>query len=227
MNLNRSTLHHVIIRTFIDCGYPPTVSQLASKFGASTDSIVEALIDLQDYHGVVLHPGSHEIWIAHPFSAAPTAHIVRNKGREWWGCCAWCALGVATLIGGTANIHTIIGNTVQSPTIRIANGKLIDKDYVVHFPVKMANAWDNVHYTCSMMLFFPNENDIDEWCTRHNVTKGDVRSIEQVWNFSKEWYGSHANQNWKKWTIDEAIDLFRRHGLDGPIWVLEGDAEHF
>jgi len=55
----------------------------------------------------------------------------------------------------------------------------------------MKNAWDNVTYTCSLMLSFPSEQDVDEWCNRHGVDKGDVRKVEDFWPFAKKWY--------KKW----------------------------
>ena len=38
--------------------------------------------------GVVLQPNSDEIWVAHPFSSAPTTCVVRSDSRTWWGNCA-------------------------------------------------------------------------------------------------------------------------------------------
>jgi hypothetical protein len=50
--------------------------------------------------------------------------------------------------------------------------------------------------------------------------KGDVRPIEQVWGFAREWYGRHCDPNWTKWTQEEAAEMFARHALTGPIWEL-------
>jgi hypothetical protein len=44
------------------------------------------------------------------------------------------------------------------------NGKIIDTNFVVHFPIPMRQAWDNVIYTCSIMLLFRNEAQVDDWC---------------------------------------------------------------
>jgi len=62
---------------------------------------------------------------------------------------------------------------------------------------------------------------------RTGIPKGDVRPIEQVWNFSTEWYGRHADADWTKWSLREAADIFARHGLSGPTWALSEDAGRF
>ena len=58
------------------------------------------------------------------------------------------------------------------------------------------------------------------WCAKRGKIKGDVRPIEQVWGFAREWYGRHCDPDWTKWTQEEAAEIFARHGLTGPIWEL-------
>ena len=84
----------------------------------------------------------------------------------------------------------------------------------------MQNAWDNVIYTCSTMLLFENENQIDYWCRRHNIPKGDVQPISKIWEFSKVWYGNHLNPNWEKWTSEEAAQIFKDFGLVSKTWKI-------
>jgi hypothetical protein len=91
----------------------------------------------------------------------------------------------------------------------------------------MSNAWDNVIYTCSVMLLFRNEAEVDEWCSTRGIPKGDVRPIEQIWNFAAEWYGRHADADWTKWSLRDAVVIFRRHNLTGPIWSIGDNAERF
>ena len=227
VDLNNSTLHHVIIDTVLERGFAPTAAELAQRFQRSRDEIGTALHELAQDHGVVLHPGSDEIWVVHPFSMAPTGFVVRAGDREWWGNCAWCSLGVVALAGGTATITTALGAVGRQVTVKVEAGVLLDRDYVVHFPVRMTNAWDNVLFTCSMMLLFDTEASIDDWCARRGWAKGDVRSIEQVWAFAREWYGRHRDPDWVKWTAEEASDMFARHGLTGPIWELPASGKRF
>jgi hypothetical protein len=77
------------------------------------------------------------------------------------------------------------------------------------------------------MLIFENENQIDGWTKKHNIPKGDIQPIENVWNFSKKWYRNHLNPDWTKWTIEEADEMFRKFELKDRIWLLEDSKERF
>lgn len=225
--MNDSSLHHAIIASFLDRLRPPTIRELAAHFGSDEASARRGLRALADNHGVVLHPHSDEVWVAHPFASSATSFVVRARGRSWWGNCAWCSLGVAHLAGGTATIETRLGALEEHATLRIDDGKLLDTDFVVHFPIPMRHAWDNVIYTCSVMLLFRNEAEVDAWCAERGVPKGDVRPVEQVWGLAAEWYGRHAAPDWIKWSTAQAAEIFRRHNLTGPIWALSDDAARF
>ncbi len=225
--MNDSRLHHLIIASFLERQRPPTVSEIAAHFKCSDVDARRALRQLATNHGVVLHPKSDEVWVAHPFSAAPTTFVVRSGARKWWGNCAWCSLGVAHLAGGTATVETRLGALDEQVSIRIENGRVIDMDFVVHFPIPMRHAWDNVIYTCSIMLLFRNEAQVTEWSAARGLPKGDVRPIQQVWAFAAEWYGRHAAPDWVKWSTTEAAAVFCRHNLAGPIWSLSEDAGRF
>ena len=222
--MNDSTLHAAIIDSFLHRQRPPTVRELADHFGQREPGPVRAALrGLAERHGVVLHPGSDEVWVAHPFSAAPTSFVVKSGGRSWWGNCAWCSLGLAHLAGGDAVIETRDGGLGEPAIIRIEDGRLLDTDHVVHFPIPMRDAWNNVIYTCSVMLLFRSEGHVEAWCAERGVRRGDVRPIAQIWPVAAEWYGRHAEPTWTKWSMREAAAMFERHGLSGPTWEL-GDA---
>ncbi|MFL9898015.1 alkylmercury lyase family protein [Paraburkholderia fungorum] len=175
--MNDSSLHETIISFFLEHQRPPTIGEIASRFECNEADARKGLRALAQNHGVVLHSYSDDIWVAHPFSAAPTTCVVKSGNRKWWGNCAWCSLGLAHLAGGSATIETRLGAINDHAAIRIENGRLLDKDFVVHFPIPMKQAWDNVIYTCSIMLLFRNEAQVDDWCTSRGIPKGDVRPI--------------------------------------------------
>ena len=77
------------------------------------------------------------------------------------------------------------------------------------------------------MLVFDDEADIDPWCGRTGIPKGDVRPLPVVAAFAREWYAPYLDENWRKRSTVEARALFARHGLDGPIWDLPADGERF
>ena len=225
--MNNSSLHFEIIDSFIEHQRPPTIDGLATKFGVDKPAVVSALNDLADYHGVVLHPTTREVWIAHPFSSTPTPFVVKSGLKKWWGNCAWCSLGLVHLIGGSATIETRIAGIETPVSIRIENGTLLDDELFVHFPIPMKNAWDCVTYTCSLMLVFQSETQVDEWCASRALPKGDVRPIKQVWSFAAEWYAKHADQNWQKCSVADAVQIFDRHQLTHSVWQLEQGAGRF
>ena len=225
--MNNSSLHEAIISSFLQRQRAPSVEELASTFSSSSEDVRNSLRELAEYHGVVLHPKTDEVWIAHPFSSAPTMCVVHSGRKKWWGNCAWCSLGVACLAGGDVDIESRIGGIDEMVRIQIGNGAVVDKDFVVHFPIPMQKAWDNVVYTCSVMLFFRSRVQVEEWCAERGVPVGDILPIEQAWAFASEWYSRHADPGWVKWTVQEAAEMFKRHGLGGPIWDLPQEVGRF
>jgi hypothetical protein len=183
--ITNSNLHYSIIKGIIDNGFAPSIEELANSLNSDKNEVIKGLKDLQEYHGVVLHPKEPKIWVIHPFSLAPTNFYLKTKNGEWWGNCARCSLGVAALIKDDVKITTTIGAETEQIEINIVNGEIQEKNYFIHFPIPMKNAWDNVIYTCSNMLIFENEAQIDQWTKRHNIPKGDIQPIEKIWNFSK------------------------------------------
>lgn len=220
--LTHGLLHATILKYIIDHGYAPDATGLASLLALAESDVIQALQALEEYHGVVLHPNSARIWVIHLFSLAPTNFVVRTTatGKEWWGNCAWCSLGVAALLDQNVTITTTLGADRQQVTLHIVDGQIQDTGFCVHFPIPMTQAWDNVIYTCSTMLLFETEADIDRWCQQHRVNKGDVQPIETIWNFAKVWYGNHLNPQWTKWTNRQARDIFNRFGLTHPVWHI-------
>ncbi|WP_268832586.1 alkylmercury lyase family protein [Pseudoalteromonas sp. SMS1] len=225
--LNNSTLHFYIMNNLVETGRAPKVSQIAKAFEQSPSDVIAALKTLQEIHGVVLHPHSNEVWVMHPFSTAPTNFYIQSSGKSWWGNCAWCSLGAAFLLDRDLTITTNIGAEAKQIVIEIKNGQLQQNNLYVHFPIPMQAAWDNVIYTCSTMLLFESQAQIDDWCHRHDLNKGDVQPIEHVWEFAKVWYGNHLNPAWEKWSISQARAMFEKFNLTHQIWALPADNKRF
>lgn len=219
--IDQSTLHCTIISKIVEQGFAPTVDDLCSQFSASRDRVINGLTALAHNHGVVLHPKTSEIWVIHPFSLAPTNFCLESSRGKWWANCVWCSLGAAALLQSNVSITTTLGGETRQVQLRIVNGELLDKEFLIHFPVPMNRSWDNVIFTCSVMCLFESIESIDSWCLRHNIAKGDVQPVEKIWRFSRAWYGNHLSPSWTKWTSSEASALFEQFELTGRIWDLE------
>ena len=238
-----ATLHFVAIRHLLDYGHFPSNDVLAAKLSLDVEHVSTALEALQQYHGCVLHPHCARLWVVHPFSSSPTLFWVQRrsvpdengerKTDGWWANCAWCAFGAAAILlcdnnsRPTGELESIfvdskLGGEESPVRLQIfPDGRLEGpKNCVVHFPVPMVDAWDNVMYTCSVMLLFNGEMDVHQWCARHGVEAGDVRPIEAIWAMARDWYGQHLNPAWKKWSLSEAAEIFTKHGLTTATWKL-------
>ncbi|CAF0826958.1 unnamed protein product [Adineta steineri] len=221
MNLNLSSLHHILLKGIVENGYAPSIETLSINFQRTKQDIMQCLKDLEEYHGVVLHPKTSEVWIIHPFSLSPTNFWVETSKCQWWGNCAWCSLGIAAILNEDVTITTTLAGESKQIKISIKNGQIItDQCLFIHFPIPMKNAWDNVVFTCSVMQIFLSEIDIDNWCKRHNFPKGDIQPIENIWNFARIWYGNHLQQDWKKWTNEQAKSIFEKFNLTHNIWDI-------
>lgn len=225
--IDNGRLHSEILKHIIKFGYAPDCEEISRIFECNQDVTVKSLISLQEYHGVVLHPNEVKIWVIHPFSLAPTNFVIKSKSGIWWGNCAWCSLGAAAILNEDVTITTNIGAYDEQVVLTINDGKLANDDLYIHFPISMKNAWNNVIFTCSNMLVFRNEIQINEWTKRHNIPKGDIQPIQNIWNFSKVWYGKHLNYDWKKWTTKEAKELFEKFELKGNTWDLDISGTRF
>lgn len=83
------TIRIAVIRHLIEKGRAPEPRELAAAYDCTEEQIDHALIRLHDHHGLVLHPhsvagqaGGRRIWLAHPFSTAPTHFFVERAGAR-------------------------------------------------------------------------------------------------------------------------------------------------
>lgn len=218
-------LHYELIRGIVDRCSVPSREQLLRRLACSEHELEVAFEQLAVEHGVVLHPNSTRVWAIHPFSLAPTPFLVESGQKKWWGNCAWCSLGIAVLADEPCVITTTLGAEGEQVRLAVQNGQVEPNDFVVHFPIPMTRAWDNVMYTCSTMLLFKDEQQVSEWSERRRIARGDVQPVTKVLELAKRWYGEHLRPDWQKKSIADAQNIFDELGLDHPIWSLPTSQE--
>jgi hypothetical protein len=213
-------VHHGVLRAIVEDGHAPAAAELGDRLGVSVAEIDASLRRLHDGHGLVLHPGSTTVWIAHPFSLSPTATWVASAGGGWWAPCVWCAMGIVALAAPDATLHTRLGGEAEELRLAIRAGRPVGEDLVVHFALPPRDAWSNVIHYCATVLAFRSAADVDAWCVRHRLPRGAVVSMAQVVELGRAWYGKHLDPAWRKWTMQEAQVIFERVGLSGEFWRL-------
>ncbi len=212
-------VHHAVLSTFVRRGHPPSLDELARALAIAPEDAAAALRRLHDGHGLVLHPGSTDVWIAHPFSASPTAVWVAGGARGWWAPCLWCAAGIVALAAPAATIHARYAGEHEAAAIEVRDGAATC-DLVVHFALPPRDAWRNVVHWCQAVLPFRRAEDVAPWCDRHGLPLGAIVPWSQVLALGRAWYGRHLDEDWRKHTIAEAQAIFDRLGLVGDFWRL-------
>jgi hypothetical protein len=226
-NKRPGQLHYELSRGLVEACSIPSRDELQARLNCSPADLDRAFEELAEAHGVVLHPASHRVWAIHPFSLAPTPFLVESGNKKWWGNCAWCSLGIAVLVGGSCVITTTLGAESERVQLTVQDGQLNRSDLVVHFPIPMMQAWDNVVYTCSTMLLFKDEEPVAEWSARHGIPRGDIQPVTKVLELAKRWYGEHLRPDWKKKSLAEARAIFAALGFVHPVWSLPSQDGRF
>jgi hypothetical protein len=78
-------VRHFIYATFAGTSRPPTTLETADHFKISVAAVEGAYERLANTHHIALAPGSHGVWMAHPFSALPTNYVTEVENRLYWG----------------------------------------------------------------------------------------------------------------------------------------------
>ena len=219
-HIRSGRLHYELIRGLVGTCSVPSHDELQARLACSSEDLDRAFEELADVHGVVLHPASHLVWSIHPFSLAPTPFLVESGQKRWWGNCAWCSLGITVLVGEPCVITTTLGAESEQVQLTVEHGQVNRSDLVVHFPIPMTRAWDNVVYTCSTMLLFKDEDHVVEWSARHKIPRGDIQPVTKVLELAKRWYGEHLRPDWTKKSVGEARAIFADLGFAHPVWNL-------
>lgn len=219
-----SQIHHAIITRIILSGAAPSLDELSRSLHLTPSEVTAGLAELEQTHGIVLHPGSSEPWVIHPFALSPTATWVESGRGGWWAPCMWCALGITTLVGD-ATIHTRVAGEREPLELRVHDGRTNHQELLIHFALPPREAWANVHHYCAMVLPFRNDADIDTWSARHRLPRGRAVSLPRLAELAARWYGRHADADWRKWTRTEAQSIFHGVGLTDEFWRLVGSEE--
>ena len=70
------------------------------------------------------------------------------------------------------------------------------------------------------MLLFRSEEWVDKWCKRNNLERGEMLSLQQVWELSKLWYGNRMSLEYHGRSMEQVADIFKQAGLTSKFWYL-------
>lgn len=70
------------------------------------------------------------------------------------------------------------------------------------------------------MLLFRSEEWIDKWCKQNHLERGEVLTIQQVWELSKLWYHNRLSLEYHGRSKEQVAEVFRQAGLMSSFWYI-------
>lgn len=136
-----------IYREFAERGRAPKVEAIAARTGLSRDAVLEAYQSLRGQRLLVLEPDGSTIRMAPPFSGVPTQHRVESKGVNYYGNCAWDALGVLAALHQPGRIHSRCEQSRDPLVLDVGESGPEPSTWVYHCLVPAAKWWEDVVFT--------------------------------------------------------------------------------
>jgi hypothetical protein len=145
MNTFERLVRAHVIQSLRDTSGAPSVAELSVMLGADQARVRQALHVLADEHRLALRPGTEQVWMAHPFSAAQTDFVVRIDDREWYANCVWDGLSILALFGdGVLQTHS---PATGDPLSYVVRDGCVYGEGIVHFLVPPRSFWDDIGFT--------------------------------------------------------------------------------
>jgi hypothetical protein len=73
------------------------------------------------------------------------------------------------------------------------------------------------------MLFFRDEEQVDQWCVAQELEKRPLVTLDQLWKLSVAWYSNRLTPDARRPGPDEMRRIFGDIGLEGPFWDPQAD----
>ncbi|HEY7875702.1 MAG TPA: organomercurial lyase [Actinomycetota bacterium] len=144
-----STANDVRVRiyeSFVQRARPPMPEEIAFDLGLEPSDVHGALV-LAAQNVIVLVPGTHFVWLAHPFSGLAAPFQVLSDDKTWDAICIWDALGILALTGRDGRVTTLCPDCGENLTLDVGGGDLRPNAHLVHFGVPAARWYEDVAYT--------------------------------------------------------------------------------
>ena len=137
-----------IYEGFIEHGRAPTNEEIGRHLGLRLDEVRGGLNELAASDVIAFHPGTEDLWLAHPFCATDGPFTVAAGSRRWDAICIWDALGILVILGTDGEVTTACPDCREPLTVSVVGGAVSGPDdHVVHFGVPARSWYEDVGYT--------------------------------------------------------------------------------
>jgi hypothetical protein len=132
---------------FVELGRAPSADEVGGAEGLTAVEVEDGWRRLHDAHALVLERDAPRIRMANPFSAVPTPYRVRAGARNWFGNCAWDAIGICAALGVDGEIETACPDCDDPISLALRSMRPEPDDLLFHCLVPAAGWWDDIVHT--------------------------------------------------------------------------------
>lgn len=148
MEFTDAALRIHVYEQLIAFGHAPTCAEIAQHFGTTSDAVRARLAALRIGKTILVDPRSGELWMAGPFSAAPSAYRLSDGTTTWYANCAWDMFGVAVLVGRPLIAETACPDC-DGPMVVACHPDRppVSGSAVIHFLLPARRWYDDIGFT--------------------------------------------------------------------------------
>lgn len=137
-----------IYETIAGTTHIPNTLEVAQALDAPLEEVQAAFEGLHKKRLLVPEPGDpSRIRMAPPFSGIETPFRVTVGEKNYYGNCAWDALGIAAALHADASVHTADAHSGEPIALEVRKGQPVPQPCVIHFAVPAARWWEDILYT--------------------------------------------------------------------------------
>jgi Alkylmercury lyase len=137
-----------LYRFFVEEARAPTTDELVSATGLDSEETRQAMRRLDDDDVIAFHPGTEELWLAHPFCAGDAPFHVENGRHRWEAICIWDAVGILALGEFDGRVTTECPDCGQDLEVGVHGGRIAGPSgAVVHYGVPARHWYEDIAYT--------------------------------------------------------------------------------
>jgi hypothetical protein len=146
MNEADLEVRNATYRLFADLGRAPTAAEVAAQVGQGSEAVANSWRRLHDAHALVVDEGG-SLWMANPFSAVPTPHVVEANGHRYFANCGWDAFGIGAALHADSRIESTCPDCGEAIEVDVRGGMPERTDGIWHVLVPARNWWRDIGFT--------------------------------------------------------------------------------
>ena len=132
---------------FAATGGRPSAADVAGDVDSDEQTVAGAYARLRAQRVLALEADGVSIRMAPPFSGVATQHRVEAGGRQYYGNCAWDALGVLAALHAPGTVYSRCEQSGEPLRLAVGLEGPGPSDWLFHCEVPAARWWDDIVFT--------------------------------------------------------------------------------